>query len=106
MMIKMTVKLIMMLVLVCVITFNAASAFACGEYTVFIYKVTKAENGEYWGTGVYDESRVYFTQEFIPQGEEINVDDVVIAYFDPKNVVDGLVMVEKVEGVGIDKDDH
>ncbi|GED72558.1 hypothetical protein BRE01_62600 [Brevibacillus reuszeri] len=101
-MIKMTMKLVAMIILVCAITLSATSAFACGEHTVFIYKVTKVDNGEYWGTGVYDDSSVYFTQEFIKQGEMINVNDVVVAYFEPENVVDGLVMVEKVEVVGID----
>jgi len=91
----MTMKLVTMLILVCAMTFSATSTFACGEHAVFIYKVTKVENGEYWGAGVYDESNVYFTQEFIKQGEMINVDDVVIAFFDPENVVDGLVAVQK-----------
>lgn len=105
-MMKITMRLVTMLILVCVFTFSAASAFACGEHKVFIYKVTKVENGEYWGTGVYDDSNVYFIQEFIKQGETINVNDVVVAYFDPENVVDGLVMVEKIEVVGIDRNDH
>ncbi|ATF13652.1 hypothetical protein A616_17190 [Brevibacillus brevis X23] len=82
------------------ILFASSNAQACGEYAVFIYKVTKVENGQYWGSGVYDDSNVYFTQDNVVTTERFQVGDVVIAYFDPENVEDGLVGVERSFLVG------
>lgn len=105
-MIKVITKNLVAFILVCAITFSTASVSACGEYAVFVYKVTKVENGQYWGNGVYDNSNIYFTQEFIAEGDSIKVNDVVIAYFDPDNIVDGLVEVEKTEFVGMDNNSY
>ncbi|WP_064199017.1 hypothetical protein [Brevibacillus brevis] len=73
---------------------------ACGEYVAFIYKVTKVENGQYWGTGIYDDSNVYFTQGNVVTTERFQDGDVVVAYFKPDNVEDGLVGVERSFLVG------
>ncbi|MFC8689697.1 hypothetical protein [Brevibacillus porteri] len=82
------------------ILFVSSNAEACGDYAAFIYKVTKVENGQYWGTGVYDESNVYFTQDNVTTTERFQVGDVVVAYIEPENVEDGLVGVERSLPVG------
>lgn len=82
------------------ILFISTNAQACGEYAAFIYKITKVEKGQYWGTGVYDDSYVYFTQDNVVTTERFQVGDVVVAYFEPDNVVDGLVEVERSFLVG------
>jgi hypothetical protein len=101
-MIKTTMKYLVAIILACAITFSTSSTFACGEYAVFIYKITKVENGQYWGTEIYNNSNVYFIQENVLTGEKFKVNDVVIAYFDPDNITDGLIGVEKAIPVGFE----
>jgi hypothetical protein len=86
------------LIFAVVCCFNSASA--CGKYAAFIYKITNVEDQEYWGTGVYDNSNIYFTQMFVRNGEKFKTGDVVVAYFDPNNIVDGLIEVERAIPVG------
>jgi hypothetical protein len=88
------------------ILFVSSSAQACGDYAAFIYKVTKVENGQYWGSGVYDDSNVYFTQDNVIAVEHFQVGDVVVAYFEPENVEDGLVGVKRSFLVGEEGNDE
>jgi|GEM_PF-6097780 len=97
---KTVCKYIVSLLIVCAITFSTSSTFACGDYAVFVYKVTKVQNGQYWGTGVYDNSKVYFIQDNVITATKFKVGDFVVAYFDPDNITDGLVGVEKAIPVG------
>lgn len=91
-----------MLLVVGIVFCTSSFASACGNYAVFIYKITKVENGQYWGSGVSDSSNIYFVEENIfldITNKEIAVGDIVIAYFDPDNTVDGLIGIERTEGV-------
>lgn len=89
-------------VLLSILTNNSASACGKDESAALIYKITKVQNGQYWGVGVYDNSQVYFTKDYIKSGT-VDVQDVVVAYFDPNNLEDGLIEVEKAVPVGFDE---
>lgn len=98
---KKLILFIITVVLLSIITANGASACGNGEPAVLIYKITKVENGQYWGVGLYDNSSVYFTQDYIKYGT-VSQNDVVVTYFDPDNLVDGLIEVEKAEAAGFE----
>ncbi|MBD1379170.1 hypothetical protein [Metabacillus arenae] len=63
------------------------------ELVKFTYTVTQINGSEYYGEAS-DGTGIYFTSENI-QSSEINVNDQIIAFFEPENIVDGLVKVEK-----------
>lgn len=92
--------LIALIILCAIVASTSSNAFACGEHAVFVYEITKTENGQYWGTGVYDDTNIYFIQENIITADTFKVSDVVLAYFDPENITDGLIGIERAIPVG------
>ncbi|TPG68671.1 hypothetical protein EEL31_09130 [Brevibacillus laterosporus] len=92
-----------MFVLVTAAVFNQQNVLAYNQYTTFTYEVSQIDNDQYYGTGVNDNSNLYFLNENVKQGNTIKVGDVIVAYFDPNNIEDGLLFVEKSDGVNMGK---
>ncbi|QDX94714.1 hypothetical protein EEL30_21985 [Brevibacillus laterosporus] len=92
-----------MFVLVTAAVFNQQNVSACNQYTTFTYEVTQIDNDQFYGTGVNDNSNIYFLEENVKQSNTIKVGDVVVAYFDPSNIEDGLMRVENAESITVGK---
>lgn len=64
------------------------------DYITVEYKITKIEESQYYGHSE-DGTKIVFSAESIDSGVKIQVDDMVICYFEKDNVGKGLVKVEK-----------
>ncbi|MBV7505219.1 hypothetical protein KW850_08115 [Bacillus sp. sid0103] len=64
------------------------------KYTTVEYKISKIKGKKYYGKGE-DGEEIVFSAENIVSGENIQVDDVVICYFEKHNLGKGLVKVEE-----------
>ncbi|MED1789036.1 hypothetical protein P4V47_16350 [Brevibacillus laterosporus] len=84
--------------------FNPQNVSAINQYSTLTYEITQIDNNQYYGSGVNDESNIYFLEENVKQGNTIKVGDVVVAYFDPSNIEDGLIYVEKSDVHKVGKD--
>ncbi|MGG1444981.1 hypothetical protein ABE354_23610 [Brevibacillus laterosporus] len=84
--------------------FNPQNISAINQYSSFTYEITQIDNNQYYGSGVNDESNIYFLEENVKQGNAIKVGDVIVAYFDPNNIEDGLLFVEKSESITVGKE--
>lgn len=65
------------------------------EYKTLTYTITEIEIDGYYGKSEDGKTQIYFTSEDIRGEEQIQVDDVVLAYFEPDNLIK-LIGVEKV----------
>ncbi|MGG0793810.1 hypothetical protein ABE137_07365 [Brevibacillus laterosporus] len=84
-----------MLGLITAAVFNPQNVSAQNQYSTFAYEITQIDSNQYYGVGINDESNIFFLGENVKQGEAIKVGDVIITYFDPNNIEDGLMYVEK-----------
>ncbi|MED1665736.1 hypothetical protein [Brevibacillus laterosporus] len=84
-----------MLGLITAAVFNPLNVLAQNQYSTFACEITQIDNNQYYGVGVNDESNIFFLGESVKQGEAIKIGDVIVAYFDPNNIEDGLLYVEK-----------
>lgn len=66
------------------------------EYITFEYKITKIEENQYHGKSE-EGKEIIFSANSIPSGEVIQVEDVVLCYFEKGNIGNGIVKVEKKE---------
>ncbi|MEH7074923.1 hypothetical protein [Neobacillus drentensis] len=64
------------------------------EYTTIEYKISKIKNNQYYGTSE-DGTEIIFSTKNIRSGDQIQVHDVVICYFQKHDLGNGLVKVEK-----------
>ncbi|MFJ7729908.1 hypothetical protein ACIQXV_27885 [Neobacillus sp. NPDC097160] len=92
---------LVLLALVLVRTHSPAPAYSpspksndSSEYTMIKYKITKIEGNQYYGKRD-DETEIIFYSKSIVSGNEIQVNDEVICYFEKGNLGKGLVKVEK-----------
>lgn len=84
-----------LLVLV-VIVFVGIGIYNFFKTTVsYEHVITETYDNNYSGQSVDDDTGIYFTDEYIKDGESIKEGDRVIAIFDEDNTVDGLKYVEK-----------
>lgn len=64
------------------------------EYKTVEYKITQIEGDQFYGLS--DEgTKIVFSAESIDSSENIQIDDVVLCYFEKDNFGKGLVKVEK-----------
>ncbi|MDM5326705.1 hypothetical protein [Neobacillus sp. CF12] len=66
------------------------------EYKLVEYKISKIIDNQYYGQSE-DGTKIVFSADSIDSGEKIQVDDIVICYFEKDNIGKGLVKVEKKE---------
>ncbi|MFZ7942233.1 hypothetical protein [Neobacillus sp. 19] len=64
------------------------------EYTTVEYKISEIKGNQYYGTS-NDGTGIIFSTENIVSDKEIEVDDIVICYFEKGNLGKGLVKVKK-----------
>jgi hypothetical protein len=64
------------------------------EYKIVEYKITEIIENQYYGKNE-DGTKIVFSAEKIDSSVKIQVDDVVIVFFEKDNVGKGLVKVEK-----------
>lgn len=64
------------------------------EYKMVEYKISEIKGNLYYGKSD-DGTKIVFSAESIDSVEEIQVDDVVICYFEKDNFGKGIVKVEK-----------
>ncbi|MGD6858320.1 hypothetical protein [Bacillus infantis] len=64
------------------------------DYVSFEYKITKVEEGTYYGKSA-DGLGISFTLDDLDQNIIIKKEDTVVCYFEKDNMRDGLVRVEK-----------
>jgi lipopolysaccharide export system protein LptC len=64
------------------------------EYKMEEYKISKIIENQYYGKSE-DGTKIVFSAESIDSSVKIQVDDVVIVFFEKDNVGKGLVKVEK-----------
>ncbi|MFP5114210.1 hypothetical protein ACSU64_17775 [Bacillaceae bacterium C204] len=64
------------------------------KYTTVEYKISKIKGKQYYGEGENGEE-IVFAAEKIVSGDNIQVHDDVICYFEKNNLGKGLVKVEK-----------
>jgi hypothetical protein len=63
-------------------------------YTTIEYTITKISGKQYYGEAD-DGKRIHFSGDNIPPGENIQVHDKVVCYFEKNNLGKGIVKVEK-----------
>jgi hypothetical protein len=64
------------------------------EYKIEEYKITEISGDQYYGKSA-DGTKIVFSAESIDSSIKIQVEDVVLVYFEKDNVGKGLVKVEK-----------
>ena len=64
------------------------------KYSTVEYKITKIKGNQYYGKSD-DGTDIIFSSKNILSGDEIQIHDIVICYFDKNNLGNGLVKVEK-----------
>lgn len=91
---------IILFVLVLIKSQNTTSVAGLGndtsEYKMVEYKISKIIDNQYYGQSE-DGTKIVFSAEHIVSNEKIQVDDLVICYFEKDNIGKGLVKVEKKE---------
>jgi hypothetical protein len=99
-MIILVVLSIILVALVWVRAHNAAPApvnttsTVSSEFTTVEYKITNIKGNQYYGKGDHG-TEIHFSAKNIHSGDKIQVNDVVICYFEKDNLGKGLVKVEK-----------
>ncbi|MDQ0199221.1 hypothetical protein [Neobacillus ginsengisoli] len=63
-------------------------------YTTLEYKISSINGNQYYGKSE-DGTGIHFSSKNILSGDKIQVNDVVICYFEKNNLGKGLVKVEK-----------
>jgi uncharacterized protein YabE (DUF348 family) len=61
----------------------------------YTYKITKIDHTGYYGTSTKDDTGIYFVNENVPKGTEINVNDTVKVSF-PLNNYEEITHIEKI----------
>jgi hypothetical protein len=64
------------------------------EYTLLEYQITNISDNQYYGKGK-EGTQIVFSKEKIISDDGIQVNDVVICYFEKNNLGKGIVKVEK-----------
>ncbi|MFP7300381.1 hypothetical protein [Neobacillus niacini] len=64
------------------------------EYKIVEYKITEIDGNQFYGKSE-DGTKIVFSAESIDSSVTIQVDDVVLVYFEKDNIGKGLVKVEK-----------
>jgi hypothetical protein len=64
------------------------------DYTTVEYKISKIKGDKYHGKSD-DGTEIIFSAKNIQSGDNIQVDDVVLCYFEKNNLGKGVVKVEK-----------
>lgn len=64
------------------------------EYTTTEYTISKINGDQYYGISE-DGTKIVFSAESIDSGENIQVDDQVLCYFEKGNIGKGIIKVEK-----------
>jgi hypothetical protein len=64
------------------------------EYTTVEYQISKIKGDKYYGKS-NDGTEIIFSAKNIQSGDNIQVDDVVLCYFEKNNLGKGVVKVEK-----------
>lgn len=89
-------KIIPIILTLCLIS---SPVLACGgeleesPTEILPYTVTKVMGNKYWARD-NNNNGLYFTQDYILYGDEIEVGDIVLVTFDSDNLEDGLLSVE------------
>lgn len=73
---------------------NSSKNIDSSEYITYEYKITKIEDDQYHGKNE-EGKEIIFSAGSISSGETIQVEDVVICYFEKGNIANGIVKVEK-----------
>lgn len=79
--------------------YNAATKTAINvekEYFTQEYTIIKIDESGYYGKNE-DGKSIYFKKEHLPDGQNLQVDETVLVYFNKHERRDGLVKVEKKE---------
>lgn len=66
------------------------------EYTTVEYKISKIKGNEYFGKSENGTEIIFSAKNIVP-GDEIEVGDVVLCYFEKGNFGKGIIKVEKNE---------
>lgn len=66
------------------------------EYKTLTYIITEIEDNRYYGKSEDRKTRISFTREDLIEQEQIQVEDAVLAYFEPDNLIK-LIGVEKID---------
>jgi hypothetical protein len=95
---KMIFLIVLSSILLALVLFKANTADpvngSSSSYTMVEYKITDIKGDQYYGKGD-DGTEISFSDKNISSGDKIQVDDVVICYFQKDNFGKGLVKVEK-----------
>ncbi|MRX70777.1 hypothetical protein GJU40_01170 [Bacillus lacus] len=68
------------------------------QYRVYKYKITEVTGDDYHGVSIEGSGGIHFTSSKIPDTSNIKIQegDLIRAYFDLDNTIQGLVKVEKM----------